>query len=98
MNHSNPFWPPALIGLEELCHGDLDWPLMIVVRDWNFNGKNRVIGQVETTTQELLRRVAIKGNADRDQAFELFDEGQTEGTGLVCVLKADVLLKEDAFH
>lgn len=87
----NPYWRPITIGLEELCYGKLDWPLKISVFDHNENGVHRKIGEFETTIAELQDRIAIKGNADRERAFQISKEGRFKTYGLVCVLKADLL-------
>ena len=92
MDNLNPFWKPTLIGLEELCYGDLDWPLKITIWDYNANGKHDRIGKFETTVKGLQERVCVKGNADRDQAILLTVEGKSKTYGLVCVLTAKVVL------
>jgi Ca2+-dependent lipid-binding protein len=92
MDNLNPFWKSAYIGLEELCYGDLDWPLKVTVWDYNSNGKHDHIGKFETTVNGLQERVCFKGNADRDQAILLTVEGKSKTYGLVCVLTAKVVL------
>ena len=90
-DHLNPFWSSFVVGLEQLCYNDLSWPIRVVVKDWQANGKHRVIGQFETTPQTLMSRVAVKGNADREMAFEIFKESlgaSAKSQGLICVLKA----------
>lgn len=89
-NNLNPYWRPTTIGLEELCYGKLDWPLKITVFDHNDNGVHRIIGEFETTIAELQDRIAIKGNADREQAIPLSKEGKFKTYGLLCVLKATI--------
>jgi hypothetical protein len=40
-------------------------------------------------------RIAIKGNADRDRAFEIFfDEDLSTSRGLIVVVKADLHLEQ----
>ena len=91
-NHLNPFWEPFTIGLEELCYCSLDWPLKIAVLDWEESGRHRRIGEFEVTTQKLIDRIAIRGNADREQAFELILDEKAQLKGLICVLMAELTL------
>ena len=78
------------------------WPEMNatepkVIKDHQHNGEHRVIGNFETTTRELLERVAIRGNADRETAFEIFGEkpASTQITrGLIVVTVAKLLLEQ----
>mmetsp|Transcript_13623 Transcript_13623/g.37644 ORF Transcript_13623/g.37644 Transcript_13623/m.37644 type:complete len:275 (-) Transcript_13623:103-927(-) len=92
-DHLNPFWNPFEISLEELCDGDLDSRLQVAIYD-SRKGTNRLIGSIEGSINQLKERVGIRGNADREQAFELGLEetgrGTTTGTGLLCVLKCDI--------
>jgi len=79
------------------------WPIRISILDWQPRGKHRVIGQVETTFRAIQDHVAIRGNADRELAFEVIgcgDDGQqqyhhremtTAVVGLLVVLKADII-------
>jgi len=79
------------MGLEDLCYGDVHWPLRITIKDWQGSGKHRVIGQFETTLQALMDHVAIKGNADRDRAFEVVAEvDQITSLGLIVVVQANL--------
>lgn len=96
-NHLNPYWTPLTLGLEKICFCDLDWPIKITIKDHQHNGEHRVIGNFETTTRELLERVAIRGNADRETAFEIFGEtsASTQITrGLIVVTVAELLLEQ----
>jgi Ca2+-dependent lipid-binding protein len=87
-NHLNPFWKEFSMSLEELCDEDINSPLLISVLDLN-TGKNRKIGEFETTLAQLKERVAVKGNADREMAFPLgVDDCDTHG--LICCLKVDL--------
>ena len=90
-NHLNPYWEPFEIGLEELCNGDWDHPIRISVKDHNRRVKHKFIGAVETNLRHLQDRVAIKGNADRDRAFDLYQDNDPDTHGLICVLKAEVV-------
>ena len=96
-NNLNPYWRPTTIGLEELCYGNLDWPLKIAFFDYNDNGVHRKIGEFLTTIADLQSHIAIKGNADREKTKSITKEGKT-GTdgqekvyGLVCVLVASLI-------
>ena len=89
-NNLNPYWTPCVIGLEELCYCDLNWPLKITIWDHNDNGKHTVIGEFETTIEQLQERISIKGNADREQAIPLSQEKKLKTYGLVVVLKATI--------
>ena len=88
----NPFWRETSLSLEEICYGDMDWPLKITVLDHNSNGRHENIGELETTLNQLQERISIKGNADRDQAILLTRTGKLKTYGLICVLKANVFL------
>jgi hypothetical protein len=91
-DHLNPFWEPLDLGLEELCDGDLDSRLRISVFDAK-KGAHKLIGSIEASLNQLQERVGVRGNADRDMAFELAleDSGRgTKGTGLFCVMKCDI--------
>jgi hypothetical protein len=94
-NHLNPFWEPFTIDLADLCYCNLDWPLKISVFDWEASGIHRCIGEFEVTTQKLIDRIAIRGNADREQAFDLVLDEKAQLKGLVCVLAAELTLQED---
>ena len=86
----NPLWEEFTLSLEELCYGDLAWPLKITVYDHNKQNKHGEIGDFETSVEELVQRVAIRGNADRERAFEITEEGEAKTRGLLVVLKADL--------
>lgn len=90
-NHLNPYWKPFSIGLEELCYCDVTWPLRITVKDWQSGGRHRIIGEFETTLQTLQEHRAIRGNADRETAFELFKEDHLTSLGLIVVVQAEVV-------
>lgn len=98
IDHLNPLWDKFTISLEELCYCDVAWPIKITVLDYNRNGKHVEIGGFETTVQELSQRVAIRGNADRERAFEISREDKNAGTtqGLMVVLEATIQLKEES--
>lgn len=96
-NNLNPFWSPGKLSLEKLCYGDLAWDMKVIVWDYNDNGKHEKIGEFETKIKELQERISIKGNADRDQAFDLGSGGlkKFRSHGLFVVLEAEVNLVED---
>jgi hypothetical protein len=89
-NHLNPYWRPFAIGMQELCYGDVNWPLRVTVKDFQWGGKHRVLGEFETCYKSLAEHVAVRGNADRENAFELFQEDQLSSLGLIVVVKAEV--------
>jgi hypothetical protein len=89
-NHLNPYWRPFAIGMQELCYGDPSWPLRVTVKDFQHGGKHRVLGEFETNFASLAEHVAVRGNADRENAFELFKEDQLTSLGLVVVVKAEL--------
>ena len=59
----------------------------------HFPCTGREIGMVETTARKLMENIAVKGNADREKAFELILDEKAKLKGLVCVLKADLNLE-----
>lgn len=95
-NHLNPYWEEYSIDLEKLCYCNLSHPLRIMVKDWQSSGNHRLIGQFDATAEILSKQVGVKGNADRDMAFKIFegDNNINESRGLICVLKADIVLKQ----
>jgi C2 domain len=97
-DHLNPLWDEFTLSLEELCYGDINWPMKITVYDYNRNGTHKEIGGFETSIHEMSQRVAIRGNADREVAFELLKEDTNNNnartSGLVVVLQADIQFQE----
>lgn len=88
----NPFWGKGSIGLEELCNADLECPIKIDVFDWEKHSKHRKLGSFETTVSTLMSRTAKRGNADRENAYQLFlGEKKETGRGFVVVLKAEIV-------
>jgi C2 domain len=92
-DHLNPFWDNFTLNLEELCYGDLSWPIKITIFDHNDRRKHKEIGSCESTIQEMTQRISIRGNADRERAFEIMKEGKTKTRGLIVVLQAEVQLE-----
>mmetsp|Transcript_57977 Transcript_57977/g.141660 ORF Transcript_57977/g.141660 Transcript_57977/m.141660 type:complete len:196 (-) Transcript_57977:624-1211(-) len=90
-NTLNPYWKPCRIGLEELCYGQLDFPLKISIFDHNDNLSHKLIGEFETSIPDMQNRLSIKGNADRDRAIGLSQEYSQTVFGLLCILKADAV-------
>jgi len=85
-NNLNPYWEPFQLTLEELCYGDLDWPLRITVCDWNGVASTRRLGYFETTLKGLHQQISFRGNADRERAFDLDTEDKGTNLGLICVV------------
>lgn len=92
IDNLNPFWKADFISLETLCYNDLSWPLRISIWDWQKNGKHREIGALETTLADFKSHLAVKGNADRDNALEFTNMAATKTMGLLVVLKCDIQL------
>ena len=88
----NPYWESFELPLEELCYGQLDWPLRITVWDHNDDGKHTLIGEVaETKIQVLQEQLSIKGNADREKAIPITRPDKNYKTyGLLCILQAEL--------
>ena len=93
-DHLNPFWKAIEIGLEELCDGDLDARLRVGVFD-SRDGGHEPIGSFEASLQQISETVGIKGNADREKAFELGQEQCMDTFGLICVLVCDITYEDD---
>jgi len=100
-DHLNPLWKEESLALEDLCHCDFDWPLFISVWDYEEDGWHRQIGGKKVTVRTLMENVAIRGNADREKCFIIYQDEEkneqstvdpTEGSfrteGLICILKA----------
>jgi len=51
----NPIWKPIRIGVEALCNGDFDRPLVIKCQDWNSDGKSDFIGEIQTNLNDLIK-------------------------------------------
>lgn len=93
-DHLNPFWLPFTLSLEKICYDDLQWPLRVQVLDYEANGRHRVIGQLETTVTDLVERVSLRGNADRERAFEIFAPESNKTRGLLCITRAELQLED----
>ena len=90
MDNLNPVFQKFDLPVEALCYCDEDWPLRLIVCDWQKNGKHRTLGYSETTLKDLRDKVAKDGNADRTSALPISIEGALTTIGLIVVLKADV--------
>jgi len=88
-NIINPYWNPFRIDLEKLCHGNISKELKIAVWDHE-SGRDRWVGECEVNVEWLQKSVTKGGNASREDAISLLNEGQEE-IGLLCVLKADII-------
>jgi Ca2+-dependent lipid-binding protein len=88
-DHLNPYWEPFL-----LQHVTAD-PLHTIVRIrvYDDNGKHKapkLIGECETTFEQLSQQLSQRGNADREKAMPLYRNGKTEKTrGWLVVLQAN---------
>jgi len=51
----NPIWKPIRLGVEALCNGDFDRPLIIKCYDWNSNGTSDLIGEIQTSLNDLVK-------------------------------------------
>jgi hypothetical protein len=99
-DHLNPLWDEFTLSLEELCYGDVNWPMKVTVFDYNRNGVHKEIGVLETTIQEMSQRVAVRGNADREVAFEIAKEDADANTaktrGFIVVLRTEIQIHESS--
>mmetsp|Transcript_22217 Transcript_22217/g.36786 ORF Transcript_22217/g.36786 Transcript_22217/m.36786 type:complete len:276 (+) Transcript_22217:158-985(+) len=86
----NPVFKAFQTTAEELCYGDPEWPLRLVLYDWQRKGKHREMGVYETCASlaNLQANVATGGNADRESALPVDKKDIT--TALIIVLKAEV--------
>lgn len=86
----NPVFKSFELSLEDLCYADDDWPLRIVVYDWQKNGKHRMLGMAQTSLNDLLEKKSKGGNADRSSALSVTIEGTETSIGLIVVLESNV--------
>lgn len=75
--------------LATLCHGDVRRELKITVFDYEKKGKDRWMGEVEVSVEQLVESVTRGGNACREDALALIGK-KGDVVGLLVVLKADV--------
>lgn len=87
--HLNPKWEATTLQLEAVCHGDLNRPVKIVVKDYRSRfGKHLIMGEVETTMQRLIDCKNEGGDFDMEVAFTL--RRDNEDVGNILVLQASV--------
>ena len=74
--------------------------MKVTVYDYNRNGVHKEIGMFETSIHEMSQRVAVRGNADREVAFEILKEDSNTNTaktrGFVVVLQTEVQFHESS--
>ena len=90
LENLNPVFKEFDLPVEALCYCNEEWPLRLVVWDWQKNGKHRTLGYCETSLKDLRYKEAKGGNADRSSALPISIEGAATTIGLIVVLKADV--------
>ena len=86
----NPVFKSFELTVEDLCYADEDWPLRMVVYDWQKNGKHRMLGMAQTSLSDLLEKKSKGGNADRSSAMSVTIEGTETAIGLIVVLESNV--------
>lgn len=85
MNSSAPRWRPMFVGVQTLCCGDVERPIVLEVRDWDTDGSHDVIGYAVQTFSELEharatgRAIALTDPSTNLTSGELFvDEARLE--------------------
>jgi hypothetical protein len=63
-NDLNPKFEPVSIGLNELCEGDKNKPIKVIMWDWEKSGKHTPMGSFETTVNGLMNAVTDSGTGD----------------------------------
>jgi len=91
-NHLNPMWEEEELNMEAFCDNDMDKDIKIQLWDYQNSGKHRSMGEVYTTTSEIVKRKTMRGNADRTGAFMFQQKSQPpgEGVGDLIVLHAQI--------
>lgn len=89
MDNLNPVFKVFGVSTEELCYGDPNWPLRLVMFDWQKKGRHREMGVYQTTLEDLEHKVSRGGNADRDSALPVDRKGITNA--MLIILKAKVV-------
>ena len=64
-NHLNPMWNEEELNMEAFCDNEMDKCIKIQLWDYQNSGKHRSMGEVETTTSEIVKRKTMRGNADK---------------------------------
>lgn len=92
-NHLNPMFEKTCIDLEHFCDGDIHKDLKVMLYDHEPDGHHKFIGEMEITTDILLKNVARAGNADRDRALEFIkgDERKKRVVGLLVIVEASLI-------
>lgn len=90
MDNLNPVFKAFDLPVEALCYCNEEWPLRLVVWDWQRNGKHRTLGCYETSLKDMQYKEAKGGNADRSSALPISIEGAPTTLGLIIVLKAEL--------
>jgi hypothetical protein len=86
MDNLNPVFKAFDISVEELCYCNPEWPLRLVLYDWQKKGKHREMGMYDTSLADLQENISQGGNADRDSAVPVDKKGVTNA--LIVILKA----------
>jgi hypothetical protein len=91
-NHLNPMFEKTCLDLEHFCDGDLYKDLKVILYDHEPDGNHKFIGEMEITTDILLKNVALAGNADRNRALEFIkgDERRKRIVGLLVIIEASL--------
>jgi len=88
-NNLNPNWKSEMIDLRTLCDGDLDMILKLDVYDYESDGKNELIGGIETSINGLI-------NAKGRGGFDITSKkGKQKGT--LKIHQAEVVGGDDAY-
>lgn len=89
----NPVWKECSIDLDELCSGNLDWPIMITILDRQTNGRDANIGSYQSTVRELLRNQVEENTHKTNSAGPPTKMALRKGfreNGMLKVVKAEV--------
>jgi len=96
-DHLNPLWDTDTVNLEQLCDGNFNTTIQIEIWDYEVSGKNRIVGRLneELTLKALMRKKALRGNADRTNALNVDEvledpEINPNPAGVLIILKADL--------
>ena len=87
LNDLNPKFAPASIGLNELCDGDKNKPILITMWDWEKSGKHSPMGSFETTVNALMNAKTQSGS-DTTNAFHLMRK--KKDFGMIVVTAASI--------
>ena len=87
--------------MERLCNNDKNKQLKITIYDYEKRGQDRWLGEVNTSVEEMIQRVAKCGNADRDSALRveaIEDDDKVDLRALLVILKANVAMKSFSLY